>query len=246
MQEPCKYVDAVVQAGASSVTFHLESPSLRGLTLERLKAGRHGLPAGSNGQQGAGDPATGVAAGCFVDNVEGARVLASYLKSLGVRVGVALNPDTPETWVLPLIQEASIDLDMLNAALPVVHGCRYMLDCLQRICGDVAITTAKVLAMTVNPGWGGQSLIESVLTKVSRLREASDQFQRSIDIQVDGGISSTTASRAVASGANILVAGSAIFSRGRAAPSKDARAVSYANAISAIAEPLSKKGYAVQ
>uniref|UniRef100_A0A7S3VPG9 glycerol kinase n=1 Tax=Dunaliella tertiolecta TaxID=3047 RepID=A0A7S3VPG9_DUNTE len=208
VDEPCKYVDAVVQAGASSVTFHLESPSLRGLTLERLKAGRHGLPAGSNGQQGAGDPATG-----FVDNVEGARVLASYLKSLGVRVGVALNPDTPETWVLPLIQEASIDL---------------------------------VLAMTVNPGWGGQSLIESVLTKVSRLREASDQFQRSIDIQVDGGISSTTASRAVASGANILVAGSAIFSRGRAAPSKDARAVSYANAISAIAEPLSKKGYAVQ
>ena len=76
-----------------------------------------------------------------------------------------------------------------------------------------------VLVMTVNPGFGGQSFIESMCAKVERLRamiasrprEASRG--REVDIEVDGGINVHTAERVVRAGANVLVAGSAIFRR---------------------------------
>ncbi|WP_342640656.1 ribulose-phosphate 3-epimerase [Rhodoligotrophos ferricapiens] len=68
-----------------------------------------------------------------------------------------------------------------------------------------------VLVMTVNPGFGGQSFIESVLRKVTRVREMIDRSGRDIDLEVDGGINPSTAARCVAAGANVLVAGTAIF-----------------------------------
>lgn len=69
-----------------------------------------------------------------------------------------------------------------------------------------------VLLMTVNPGFGGQKFIPSVLSKISQLRSLLDQRGLSdVSIEVDGGINATTASKVVASGADVLVAGSAIF-----------------------------------
>jgi ribulose-phosphate 3-epimerase len=68
-----------------------------------------------------------------------------------------------------------------------------------------------VLVMTVNPGFGGQAFIESTLRKISQVRAALDRLGRPCDIEVDGGIDATTAPRVVAAGANVLVAGSAIF-----------------------------------
>ncbi len=69
-----------------------------------------------------------------------------------------------------------------------------------------------VLLMTVNPGFGGQKFIPSVLSKISQLRSLLDQRGLSdVRIEVDGGINATTASKVVASGADVLVAGSAIF-----------------------------------
>ena len=74
-----------------------------------------------------------------------------------------------------------------------------------------------VLVMTVNPGFGGQSFIESVCAKVERLRAMAASRPREaarggeIDIEVDGGINVHTAKRIVRAGANVLVAGSAIF-----------------------------------
>ncbi len=65
-----------------------------------------------------------------------------------------------------------------------------------------------VLLMTVNPGFAGQSFISSVLDKIKKLR----QLKPNLDIQVDGGISLETIKEPVNAGANILVAGSAIFS----------------------------------
>lgn len=74
--------------------------------------------------------------------------------------------------------------------------------------GALAPACDLLLAMTVNPGWGGQRFIDSCLPKVARLRElASDGCA----IEVDGGIDPSTASRAVEAGANLLVAGSAVF-----------------------------------
>jgi len=63
-----------------------------------------------------------------------------------------------------------------------------------------------VLVMTVEPGFGGQSFMEDMLPKIKALRE---KFEG--DIQVDGGISKDTASKVIEAGANILVAGSAVF-----------------------------------
>ncbi|HEX9905392.1 MAG TPA: ribulose-phosphate 3-epimerase [Propylenella sp.] len=69
-----------------------------------------------------------------------------------------------------------------------------------------------ILLMTVNPGFGGQSFIPAVLEKVRRVKAMIGD--RPIDIEVDGGISSDIAARAAAAGANVLVAGSAVFSGG--------------------------------
>ncbi|MEK7426466.1 MAG: ribulose-phosphate 3-epimerase [Actinomycetota bacterium] len=66
-----------------------------------------------------------------------------------------------------------------------------------------------VLAMTVNPGFGGQSYIPGVETKIRELRAMIGD--RPIRIEVDGGITTSTARQAVAAGADVLVAGSAIF-----------------------------------
>jgi ribulose-phosphate 3-epimerase len=68
-----------------------------------------------------------------------------------------------------------------------------------------------VLVMTVNPGFGGQKFITSMLDKVGRVRRMIDQSNRDIELEVDGGIDAETTTRVVEAGARVLVAGSAIF-----------------------------------
>lgn len=68
-----------------------------------------------------------------------------------------------------------------------------------------------VLIMSVNPGFGGQKFIPNVLPKISALRSMIDEQGLDVDIQVDGGINPENAGRVVAAGANVLVAGSAVF-----------------------------------
>ena len=70
-----------------------------------------------------------------------------------------------------------------------------------------------VLILTVNPGFGGQTLIPEVLEKVRNLRSLINEKGYSTQIEVDGGINADTASQVVQSGADILVAGSAIFNK---------------------------------
>jgi ribulose-phosphate 3-epimerase len=69
-----------------------------------------------------------------------------------------------------------------------------------------------VLVMTVNPGFGGQAFIKAMLPKISEVREMVRG--RNIDIEVDGGITTETAPLVVGAGANVLVAGSAVFKGG--------------------------------
>lgn len=68
-----------------------------------------------------------------------------------------------------------------------------------------------VLVMTVNPGFGGQSFIESTLDKIRDLRSLINEKNLNVDIQVDGGIKPDNVKKVVDAGANIIVAGSAIF-----------------------------------
>jgi ribulose-phosphate 3-epimerase len=69
----------------------------------------------------------------------------------------------------------------------------------------------QVLVMTVNPGFGHQHFIHSTLPKVRRVRQMIEEIRPGCELEVDGGIDATTAPLAVDAGANVLVAGSAIF-----------------------------------
>lgn len=74
-----------------------------------------------------------------------------------------------------------------------------------------------VLVMSVNPGFGGQSFIESQLRKIEAIRKSIDKLGKTIDLQVDGGVDINTAPRVIAAGANVLVAGTASFRGGPSA-----------------------------
>ncbi len=71
-----------------------------------------------------------------------------------------------------------------------------------------------VLVMSVNPGFGGQSFIESQLRKIESLRKMIDKTGKDIRLEVDGGIDSATAPRVIEAGADVLVAGTASFRGG--------------------------------
>ncbi|MEL6476872.1 MAG: ribulose-phosphate 3-epimerase [Pseudomonadota bacterium] len=100
-----------------------------------------------------------------------------YIRSLGARAGVALNPSTPP------------------------ESIEYVLDKIDLIC-----------VMTVNPGFGGQSFLESQLPKIARLREMVGE--REIHIEIDGGVVPGNAGNCAAMGADVLVAGSGVFKGG--------------------------------
>jgi ribulose-phosphate 3-epimerase len=133
IENPDRYVEAFAEAGAASLTVHVEAVVHLHRTIQ-------------------------------------------FIKSLGVRAGVALNPATPVT-------------------------------SLEQIAGDVDY----VLVMTVNPGFGGQTFIPRSESKVRAVRALLRSEGSSAPIEVDGGIDVHTAPRIVAAGADILVAGNAVF-----------------------------------
>ena len=91
---------------------------------------------------------------------------------------------------------------VLNPATP--------LSAIENVLGDLDL----VLVMSVNPGFGGQAFIESQLTKITALRKAIDMLGKKIDLEVDGGVNPVTARRCTKAGADVLVAGTAVFSGG--------------------------------
>ena len=88
-----------------------------------------------------------------------------------------------------------------------------------------------ILVMTVNPGFGGQSFLESQLPKIAALRRLIDGTGRDIRLQIDGGVTTRTAPACLEAGADVLVAGTAVFG----APDR-------AQAIAAIRGPQGAKG----
>ena len=87
----------------------------------------------------------------------------------------------------------------LNPATP--------LDVLEYILTDIDM----VLLMTVNPGFGGQKFIHEVIPKIRKLRDKIDKQSLNVEIEVDGGIGPDTIHHVSSAGANVFVAGSAIF-----------------------------------
>ena len=133
IDEPIRYIDEFVKAGADIITVHAESCRHLDRTIE-------------------------------------------VIKEKGVLAGVALNPATP--------------IEMIRYILPKVD---------------------MVLIMTVNPGFGGQKLIPYTLDKVRELQALLDREKIKADIEVDGGINLSNVSAAMDAGANVIVAGSAVF-----------------------------------
>ena len=88
---------------------------------------------------------------------------------------------------------------VLNPATPI--------ETIQHVLEEVDM----ILLMTVNPGFGGQSFIPNVLKKIEQVRKLVEEKDLTIEIEVDGGINSDTAKQCVEAGADVLVAGSAIY-----------------------------------
>lgn len=133
IQEPDRYIDDFVKAGADLITVHAEACTHLDRTIRRIK-------------------------------------------EQGLIAGVALNPATPIS----------------------------VLDC---VLGEVDM----VLIMTVNPGFGGQKLIDYTLDKVRNLKKIINERGLKIDIEVDGGVTLDNVEKIMDAGANIIVAGSAVF-----------------------------------
>ncbi|MDF2609723.1 MAG: Ribulose-phosphate 3-epimerase [Lachnospiraceae bacterium] len=133
IEEPIRYLEDFVKAGADIITVHVEACKHLNRTIAKIK-------------------------------------------ELGIKAGVSLNPATP----LSVLEYVLNDIDM-------------------------------VLLMSVNPGFGGQSFLPFTLDKIKTLKEMADARNCRFDIEVDGGISSSNVQKVIDAGANVIVAGTAVF-----------------------------------
>ncbi|MGN0547096.1 MAG: ribulose-phosphate 3-epimerase [Acutalibacteraceae bacterium] len=133
IDDPLKYIEDFKKAGADIITFHVESSSPAGETVDKI-----------------------LACGC--------------------KAGISVKPATPVEEVFPFLDKLSM-----------------------------------VLIMTVEPGFGGQSFMAETMDKIKTLRREIQRRGLSVDIQVDGGINEKTVETAAEAGANVFVAGSAVF-----------------------------------
>ena len=84
------------------------------------------------------------------------------------------------------------------------------IDLLEDVINDIDL----VCIMSVNPGFGGQKFIEYTIDKVKEVKEMSIKYNKNLMIQVDGGIDSSNVQKVIDAGANVIVAGSAVFKNG--------------------------------
>ena len=133
IEEPVRYIQEFVDAGADMITVHVEACKHLHRTVQ-------------------------------------------VIKSYGIKAGVVLNPATS----LSTIEEILPEVDM-------------------------------VLLMSVNPGFGGQKYIETTSDKIRRLRQMINDRNLNVDIEVDGGVTLDNVDMLIEAGANILVAGSAVY-----------------------------------
>jgi ribulose-phosphate 3-epimerase len=102
---------------------------------------------------------------------------------------------------------------------------------------DVLELCDQVLVMSVNPGFGGQAFIPTVLPKIARLRRAIDEAGLDVELEIDGGVSAANAKTLFDAGARVLVAGNAVFGARKTLPhdaSTADRAAAYRRAIDEI------------
>ncbi len=163
--------------------------------------------------------------GHFVPNITlGPAIVKSLRKDVDMVFDAHLMIENPDQYVKDFV-DAGCDLIVVHQ-----EACRHLHRTIQNVKSHgikvgVALNPATpietiknvlqdidmVLIMTVNPGFGGQSFIESMVPKIQELKGLIDSQNLNVDIQVDGGIKPENVAKVVKAGANIIVAGSAIF-----------------------------------
>lgn len=163
--------------------------------------------------------------GSFVPNISfGMPVLKSLRKHTNMMLDVHLMIDDPARYIG---QVADCGADIITVHAEACNDLNYAVDLIKErdLLAGVALCPATpltdlayilqridmVLVMTVNPGHGGQGLIPYTLDKVKDLKQIIDREGLKTDIEVDGGINFKTLGSALDAGANIIVAGSAVF-----------------------------------
>ena len=165
--------------------------------------------------------------GAFVPNLTiGVPVVASIRKHTGMFLDVHLMIYKPVRYIDQFCQAGA---DLLSVHLEADHptriaeALRIMGDCgVQKAVALRPITKAEavlpymeqldmVLVMTVEPGFGGQKFMESQLDTIREVRSLIDRYNPACELEVDGGIGPGTAEQVVEAGANVLVAGSAVY-----------------------------------
>lgn len=192
--------------------------------------------------------------GRFVPNITiGPVVVAAVRRATSLPLDVHLMIVEPERY-LEAFAEAGADRLLVQVeACPHLHRTLQQIRGLGKAAGvvlnphtseesirHVLGEVDQVLVMSVNPGFGGQSFIESQLAKIRTLRQMIDERGLTVALEVDGGVAPGTARRCIAAGATALVAGSAVFGKGRdpsgALLARETRIAAYREAIVAIRE----------
>lgn len=176
-------------------------------------------------QSGAGRIQVDVMDGHFVPNITVGPLIVEAIRPFStVPIEAHLMIEHPELYI-PQFAKAGADCIIVH-----VEACVHLHRTVQQIHDEgklagVAINPATslitleeilpyadmILVMTVNPGFGGQEFIPTMLAKIRRLKAMMEEHHVDIDIEVDGGIHEATIADAVAAGANLLVAGSAVY-----------------------------------
>lgn len=164
--------------------------------------------------------------GHFVPNLTfGPQLVASLRKKTSIPLDVHLMIDNPRAFI-PLFAEAGADWISIHVEASVhLHKDVTLIKEYEKKAG-LALNPATplhlineilneldfILLMTVNPGWGGQEFIESCHSKISKLKNWITGQQLRIPIEIDGGVNLSNMEELIKDGADILVAGSAVFS----------------------------------
>lgn len=167
--------------------------------------------------------------GVFVPNISiGLPVLKATKQGTSLPVDVHLMIVEPDRWV-DAFADAGADMITFHAeATPHVHRVVQAIKARDKQAGvsinpstplsaveEILPDVDQILLMTVNPGFGGQSFIDTSIQKIERLRSMIDEVNPTCRLQVDGGIHKENIRRIVSAGADSIVAGSATFAEGR-------------------------------
>lgn len=167
--------------------------------------------------------------GCFVPNISiGIPVMKSLRKATDMFIDAHLMIREPIKYAAAFC-DAGADLVNIHAEADTLENNLKALEIIKgrgKKCGvtlkpatdaaavlDYLPLVDLVLVMTVEPGFGGQSFMYDMMPKVAQIRQFIDELRPDCELEVDGGITAATAPAAVSAGANVLVAGSAVFSK---------------------------------